>query len=276
MSQTTASSGHGPSSTTTARATATSAIALTTPFAPPPSCADIWTTTSGVVSGAWSNYTTTTFPIVASDTADPRFGKCQPPGWGGAFTFSPAVCPSDWTAYSLGTTYTPATAGSSPSTSNRDVSTAYCCARGFTLGYPAPYMTSALEAQGVTGKACVQSIQATPDGLRFHRAWQIRWEATDTMSLSPTPPALTCPDRMLSSWVPGSSVTERDCDPVQRTDGYNFNSPVMYFLMIGVPIIVVVLVATCCFFCCRHRRVERRKREERAQQEGSVQPAQKD
>jgi hypothetical protein len=59
--------------------------------------------------------------IALSNSADPRFATCQPSGWAAVppasrFSFSPAVCPSGWTAYDLGTTAA-------------SVSTAYCCAR---------------------------------------------------------------------------------------------------------------------------------------------------
>jgi hypothetical protein len=66
----------------------------------------------------WTN-STVTLPVIIQDTADPRFASCQPPSWASRvpesrFSFSPAVCPSDWTAYALGV-------------AADAISTAYCC-----------------------------------------------------------------------------------------------------------------------------------------------------
>lgn len=97
-------------------------IALTTPFAQAPNCADIFaTTTFDVSSTFWANHTRTTIPVTFSNVADPRFAACQPPGWvnrppNRRFEFSPAVCPSDWTAYRVGRT-------------GASVTTAHCCTR---------------------------------------------------------------------------------------------------------------------------------------------------
>jgi hypothetical protein len=99
--------------------------ALTTPFVPPPNCADQFTTTafiSSYTTGTESGYSIISF--LASDPADPRFSACQPSGWDrnldSDFQFSPAVCPSGWTAYNLGGTV---------SNPEAPFTTAYCCSR---------------------------------------------------------------------------------------------------------------------------------------------------
>lgn len=104
----------------TANTTVTNVLALTTPFVQKPDCAAVW---------ALTDFTTyvagvpTTVTILVSDVNDERFTSCQPSGWGSViptsrFSFSPAVCPSDWTYYHMASEYHPAT-----------FSTAYCCAR---------------------------------------------------------------------------------------------------------------------------------------------------
>jgi hypothetical protein len=109
--------------------TGTSLLAMHTPFAQPATCSDIFSTTT-LTTTLTTTYVTsgsTTLSssvyaakVAVSNPADPRFTTCQPPGWAGVvpesrFSFSPAVCPSGWTAHYLGT------AG--------PVTTAHCCAR---------------------------------------------------------------------------------------------------------------------------------------------------
>jgi hypothetical protein len=89
---------------------------LTTAFEYAPSCADIPVTTTSIVSEFYWAEAITTLQVTVPNHRDDRFSSCQPPEWNGAFTFSPAVCPSDWTAYRLSTTLS-------------SVSKAYCCDR---------------------------------------------------------------------------------------------------------------------------------------------------
>lgn len=103
----------------TANTTATSVLAMTTPFMQQPSCTDIFSTTFVIENFNFNS--TLTASIAVSDQADPRFTVCQPSGWASVipesrFSFSPAVCPSGWTASDIQTTGTSITA-------------AYCCAR---------------------------------------------------------------------------------------------------------------------------------------------------
>ncbi len=111
------------SATTTTLSTTAVLQALTTPFVAPPDCADQFLT----YRSTYYNSAVTT--ILASGPADSRFASCQPSGWnaGPSFQFSPAVCPSGWTAYDVGGTISaiiePAT------THTRTFTTAYCCSR---------------------------------------------------------------------------------------------------------------------------------------------------
>jgi hypothetical protein len=138
-------------------------------------------------------------PVLASDTADPRVSACQPSGWADVvpsslWTFSPAVCPSGWTAYKLATDL----AGPELST----YSSAVCCSSGFELGLPAvnfrlenfdPKCFRSLS--GVSSPAAsghgTGATRVFTDGLQIHQAWVVRWADQDTITLSPQPPALT-------------------------------------------------------------------------------------
>lgn len=81
---------------------------LTTPYTYAASCTDIFTITEVTYSDA-------TETVIISDISDTRFGACQPTGYSDSFTYSPAVCPNGWAAYSM------SAAGST--------SSAYCCNR---------------------------------------------------------------------------------------------------------------------------------------------------
>lgn len=110
--------------TATVKARAKKLLAMTTPFVQPPDCTDVFSTTDIVTSFDWGNYSETTLHVSISGPDGSRFTSCQPSGWANVkpqsrFNFSPAVCPSGWTAYHLEPfqTATPA------------ITTAYCCAR---------------------------------------------------------------------------------------------------------------------------------------------------
>lgn len=77
----------------------------TTPFVQPSICAEIFTTTT-VLAFPDSDGHQPTIEALVQDASDPRYPSCQPPGWAAKpkqyqYWFSPAVCPSGWTAYSL-------------------------------------------------------------------------------------------------------------------------------------------------------------------------------
>ncbi len=112
------------SSTTTTTLSITAVLqALTTPFVAPPGCADQFLTYLSTY------HDTAVTTILASGPADYRFASCQPSGWiaSPSFQFSPAVCPSGWTAYDVGGT---ASAIIEPTTTHtRTFTTACCCSR---------------------------------------------------------------------------------------------------------------------------------------------------
>ncbi|KAL2794620.1 hypothetical protein BJX66DRAFT_303485 [Aspergillus keveii] len=109
--------------TSLAASTATQQLlSFTTPFSEPDDChVDERRTLTQVVDG-----TTSTLRYLISDPALPDFASCQPSGWDAIiperrFSFSPAVCPSGWATFEIGTT-----------TREQDdevVTTAWCCSR---------------------------------------------------------------------------------------------------------------------------------------------------
>lgn len=115
--------------------TMTTILALTTPFDQKPECTSIWDLTS---TPTWTDGSSTTLTILASDTADTRFVSCQPSGWNpaGHFTFSPAVCPSGWTYWNMQEYL----CWNEKASKSVICSTAYCCNRylPFPQHYPRP------------------------------------------------------------------------------------------------------------------------------------------
>ncbi|KAF9893498.1 hypothetical protein FE257_010810 [Aspergillus nanangensis] len=233
--------------TTTMATTVMASMAVTTPFVQPSGCTSAveLTTITTSVRG-----TPTTITVLASDAAAPGFSSCQPSGWNSGakdddlFTFSPAVCPQDWTYYEMST--------------SKQYSTAFCCASGFTFraaGYALP--TSALSpACGRPFSAGETTITAPlasrtdadatgifTEGTIVHRAWHVTWEESDTATMSPSLPPLTSA-KYLGVWEPGQAVLDGEFDHHNGDNsGVRGWSSVLYFAMIGVPLIGVTILA---------------------------------
>ncbi|CAH0051347.1 unnamed protein product [Clonostachys solani] len=269
-------------SSTTSPST-TIAQALTTPFVAPSGCADNFVPANSVKTGRSQE----SLSIFVSAAVDSRFASCQPPGWdrgkdGTSFAFSPAVCPSAWTASRLGQNYlAPARNGNY---------TAKCCSSGFTLTYGA-------EAEGIYEFPCARTLvnnmttmtrtstitqayvnntaitsiskHTTSTGtttLSIHNAWLISWDPLDASTLSPSPPMLKCTESVVDMWVPGETtvVPGKALDKCGPGEGPRFGG-LTGFLVIGLPLICVFLVVSCgSFFCLRHRKHEERRYEMRA------------
>lgn len=91
----------------------------TTPFVQPSICAELFTTNTFLAYPDSDGHHQTIEALV-QHASDPRYPSCQPPGWAAKPTqyrnlFSPGVCPSGWTAYSL--------------RKLEPVTYAYCCSR---------------------------------------------------------------------------------------------------------------------------------------------------
>lgn len=281
---------------TTSTATATSLLALTTPFSQPNDCTDVFSTTDIVTSFWWGDYSETTLHVSVSGPAGSHFASCQPSGWADVvperrFSFSPAVCPYGWTAYELG----PITTLDPP------ITTAYCCARyglcirilslylsslrlslrltrnsGYDLDRPAINLTTV----GISSPACVSQIGVPPsaaatvtkrdashssptfcpDGVQVHKAYHITWEASDRSTLSPIPPDLSC-STIVPKWVPGQSLAY-SCPTYTNVPEHGSlpSAPVFFFLVVGLPLIAVTFFGACGGYCSYRIRKERRQR----------------
>ncbi|KAK4151207.1 hypothetical protein C8A00DRAFT_36147 [Chaetomidium leptoderma] len=220
-------------------ALSTSIPALSTPFVQPATCTDIFSTwiLTATVGDTYIRSQSTIIEetvvlatVTVSDPTDARFTTCQPPGWADVvpesrFAFSPAVCPSGWTAYNLRT--------------DGPVSTAYCCASGYSLAGPRWATIDSLQTPGCFKRATpkgsgVMDTFPDPTDVQVHNAYRISWQASDTAMLTPQQPAITCPYG-IDEWVPGSPVTSTACNtPVNDT---SIPAGVGGFVTIGVPII---------------------------------------
>ncbi|KAM7188347.1 hypothetical protein V8F33_010687, partial [Rhypophila sp. PSN 637] len=139
-------------------------LAFTTPLAHPPDCSSLFTTTV-------STYITWLLP----DKSHPLYTACLAPQPVGPnqFTFSPAVCPENWVAWSLGKTGLATPRGTDSTTY---VSTAFCCAPDYDF---AAYVDDVLSSPSCqrdlpyhgdpTGTAPEASAAQLP-------AWHISWQ----------------------------------------------------------------------------------------------------
>lgn len=207
------------SSTETSKALTSAAASLqplTTPFAPPASCGGIFDLTTTVTPDQGSG---AAFEArISLPEHDP---SCQPSGWHfdadqpRQLSFSPAVCPSSWTAYGMRLgpeRYTTQAVCCSPYAEQRQIPICFAitniiCCSGFKYTW-APM----LPPVGVIIGACIQTINSddvdadssTPVpptdaagaaqykyGVRAHFPWSISWANSDLTALSPSPPSLT-------------------------------------------------------------------------------------
>jgi hypothetical protein len=129
------------------------------------------------------------------------------------------------------------------------VSTAYCCAPGYSMpyeGYPDDSSPSCelafLQSTSPTGdmfpSTWTLSVAKVP-------AWHISWQPTDIPTLSPQPPAIEG-DR-ITKWIPGSDPERERQD---NWGGGNMNTGLFYFLVAGIPIIIVAAIVACLTACC--------------------------
>lgn len=240
----------------TASPTATAPIlAFTTPFPQPASCSPSSLLTTSVNHAVVSG-TTISQTFLRPDTSDARYTACLAPA-GGQFTFSPAVCPQGWPAWWLGMTSTVIGAA----TTKAYVSTAYCCAPGYTmldrggLDNPSPSCEQAFLR--TTSSSGANLVSTTTLSVARLPAWHISWQPTDIPTLSPQPPAIEGHERIMR-WEPGSDPQR------ERKDGWGggLSPSLFYFLVAGIPIIVVAALIACVTACCAPLRRRRGDKEE--------------
>lgn len=238
-------------------------LAFTTPFAQPPSCSvsSLLTTTVSYYSAYG---TTTSSTRLLPDTSDPRYTACLAPA-GSQFSFSPAVCPQGWPAWWLGRT-TPALSGAATTTATASsavgsvsyVSTAYCCAPGYSMlrpdtgDDPSPSCEQAFIS--TTSSSGQNFVSTTTLSKAMVPAWHISWQTTDMPTLSPRPPALD-DGETITRWVPGSDPEREPRD----SWGGGISRSLFFFLVVGIPLIVVAAVVACLIPACRGRRAKKRR-----------------
>ncbi|KAM5369069.1 hypothetical protein ACJZ2D_009164 [Fusarium nematophilum] len=232
--------------------TATEQLALTTPFEERRRCWSKWRRREVPASGR------RTMAVLMSEPVS----SCYPSGWDDAVPesrlhFSPAVCPSGWVYHSMGE-------------QAAEVSTAICCESGYTWGDFRGYdlITSMVPSEWHCGR-WVKNIDtrapenmarntAADETLFLHPAWFVSWGASDTSTLTPQLPTLTS-GRMVPTWTPGQEIPDRKYNDSSRDDG-PFGTPLLQFIMIGIPIIAVAFIAIGITCCVRHSRWKARKR----------------
>lgn len=277
------------SSTNTNLTSASRAIQtlFTTPFERPSGCVHegVFTTIT-----SYSYQPGTTFII--SDPSRER--TCQPGGRDADFPqfhYSPAVCPSGWTAYALEVRSNQAEKYESravccneyvrwPSNTHQQHCKIYrltdCGNRGFV------YSTDEYIPFRGVGGACVQRPKAVRTVVTIHDPWAIAWQRTDTEYLSPRPPTMTatCTGSQIAAWVPGSKVDKAQkakCEThniqpreIEGEGPYEPFGPAWFWLWL--PILIVILIGFgLCFGCYKNKK---RKRLERAQRAARDRPAQ--
>lgn len=221
--------------------------AFTTPFVQLADCSSLLTTT---VNTTTAFGTTSSQTFILPDTSNSRYAACFSPT-GSQFTFSPAVCPQSWTAWQLGKTFVPT---GSPNTAV-GVSTAYCCAPGYSIMQPSIRNPSCWrQFVSTTSTNGIPSISTATLSIAGVPAWHISWQTTDVATLSPQPPTLEAGE-IIPSWVPGSALDR----PIRDNWGVGMSPSLFWFLVVGIPLIVVALIAGCCTycFCLRRRRLKR-------------------
>lgn len=93
------------------------------------------------------------------------------------------------------------------------------------------------------------------NGIRAHYPWIIKWEATDTTSLTPSPPDLgmTSQDVVLRSWVPGETVEPGSRVHARKAQRRNYNTDENYGPLLAIMIVPSVvgglIVIGCVTFC---------------------------
>lgn len=270
--------------------TSTAVLALVTPFVPPSGClSNLWNLAS--VNYTYINYSTSphtvaTLPLFT--LASQYVASCSPSGWSSitaapTYLLSPAVCPSDWTAYQLDTSV-----NFIASNHAEEYSTAFCCSRDFKLvgtlsnlpsmrapcvrtipseGEPVTVVRTSTSTRFGISSATTSDIAGTPtivtikDGLQVHAAWPIAWQESDTSTMSPKPPALTN-HAVIPMWVPGTEVPSGMYDrPDERLSSEQyFGKDLYYFMIVGVPIIVVFIALSITACCIGNSRAKKRER----------------
>ncbi|KAF0332008.1 hypothetical protein GQ607_000024 [Colletotrichum asianum] len=258
-------------SNATTTATSISLLTITTPWVEPSDCASQWTTST--VSYEMYGGTTVTQEYTISNPA----ATCYPSGWDGfapehRLRFRPGVCPDGWVYNDMAEPIT------------RVVSTAHCCQRfvivtllQITRAKPLTKIhrssgfdglgTRTLRSLSTLAPLCAKSewtTAGTRSGPRtlVHDAWIVTWAKSDTATLTPKLPTLTSGMRVWT-WTPGEKIPKGRDDANKVDNGVQYMSQgVLWFLMVGMPIIGALMISSCVWCCVR--KCKKNRREKRA------------
>ncbi|KAL4886871.1 hypothetical protein BJY04DRAFT_43266 [Aspergillus karnatakaensis] len=239
--------------------TITTPLSLTTPFTPPDACWEFERRTrTEFISGE-----TLLDPYLISDPALSGFTSCQPPGWASVapesrFSFSPAVCPSAWTAWNIATT----------EVSSETVTTAWCCDARYTL-----YSSDEYPLESFT-KPCIKSEVMGMISLHLHLPWHISWQQSDLTLLTPGPPSLSA-EETISSWgssqtlsetpkpLPTTGISTTSYTPVSSVDDSGTLDGLLQLtlgLSLGLGLGGSIVLIALCMCCCRGSSIENTRR----------------
>lgn len=240
---------------------------LITQFVQPTSCTSLFAVFSTQLASDSVHRTTTT--IFTSDASNLSFSPCQPAGWDQAsFSFSPAVCPSSWTYFSMSTTIS----GKVP------VSVAACCAR-FVQSFDAPYSKYRLILNNSNyiletdysnynhGYACVSNTRNFPyttETAQLHSPWHVAWQPSDTAKFPFSLPAIPT-SSFIQSWAPNQTPAQDNNR--QGGDGLGSLGPTVMALGLGIGLPILCIILGITFYCIVRKR--RRKRALQHNQSGS-------
>ncbi|KAJ5165024.1 uncharacterized protein N7500_006854 [Penicillium coprophilum] len=232
--------------------------ALTTPFVQTGRCESLYDLVTIPIFESASNgpSTISSAAFLISDVANRHFSACQPNGWdnqdpASQFHFSPAVCTSYWTYYEMMRTSTDFGNGTLA-----PYSTAYCCASLTAPCYR--YIDAGWTSTTVTvWSTGTKTTKVFSEGYMAHAAWEISWAASDTASMSPTPPSLDSGE-YFSTWVPGQALITPTPEPTKHQTDKSLTK-LLNFYMIGLPLIGVAVIACGIWCCCMVRRAKRRE-----------------
>ncbi|KAM3550184.1 hypothetical protein MY1884_008377 [Beauveria asiatica] len=268
-------------------ATADDVVPMTTPFSMPPDCLDFdgaaMYTQLQHYGSSDQQVTHLTRNLHEIDTQ-----SCWPSGVYNA-TYSPAVCPSGWTYYSImpgdyneliTVTVTDSPSGPYQTTSYTYQISAVCCPSGFELSVLTWSTDTNIDhacSRTVTSGELSIVVTNQTDGSRtlfqgsatlmIPTPMTISWHATDASTLTPRPPDIPAYS-FAPSWVPGQSVTVYDKVRYDDSPRNNRLATGVFAAVIAVPIVLFLAILGCCICCFRIRR-RREKREIAKEQEES-------
>ncbi|KAL2830154.1 hypothetical protein BJY01DRAFT_227450 [Aspergillus pseudoustus] len=234
--------------TATGTPTVTDLLSFTTPFIETGNCYKYAQKLRPSVVRGETQYS----PYLVSDPTLEGFTSCQPSGWasvvpGSRFSFSPAVCPSGWAAWEIGTT--------TPEVGSAVITTAWCCDRPFTL-YPSAHY--AFASPGFE-KPCINTGTDGDVNLSLHIPWHISWQDVDIPILTPAPPALSAGETLRfwdAGWDAGweaPSSTPTIVESADNDGGLSGLGRLVLGLALGLGggLVILIIVCVC---CCRGRR----------------------